>query len=151
MQDLQLDNIKQGDKVCVIRADGSYGYVYTIGEYSDAHGKYRIISPTSGKHCGLLPTDGIGYMFMSARKSPDFYYSANPEHIKQAEKAIYKAQQKQLRKEQLTQAKLIELKDKINALLSEYNATLDATQTAGDDQGVEFELSLCIGRQAIEM
>lgn len=151
MQDLQQDNIKQGEKVCVIRADGSFGSIYIIGEYSDAHGKYRLISPTSGKHCGLLPTDGAGYMFMSDRKSPDFYYSANPEHIKQAEEAIDKAQQKELHKQQQTQAKLKELKDKINALLCEYNASLDAVQTAGDSHGVEIELSLSIGRQAIEM
>lgn len=151
MQDLQLDSINQGAKVCIIRKDGSFGSIYIIGEYSDTHGKYRLIRPTSGKHCGLLPTDGVGYAFMSASKSPDFYYSANPEHIKQAEEAIYKARQQELYKQQQTQAKLQELKGKINALLSEYNASLDAVQTEGDSHGVEFELSLSIGNQAIEI
>lgn len=41
-----------------------------------------------------MPADGKGYFFMSKKINPDFYYSANPEHLRKAKAAHKKAKQK---------------------------------------------------------
>lgn len=38
------------------------------------------------KNVGAFPITGNGYDFMSKRNQPDFFYSANPKHIKEAKK-----------------------------------------------------------------
>ena len=148
MFDLQLHKITEGALICTIKANGSAGSIFKVGAFSELHGKYRLVSTRTGKHMGLIPTDGAGYYAMYSRDRPHFFYSANPEHISKAQKAIEVAQKKQQEKEQTGKAKLRELQGKINALLQEYGATLDVS-LEGDTHGVEAELYLSIGHQGV--
>lgn len=147
MQNLQIENIKPGDKICTILQDGKPVGVYNVGEFSTLHNKYRLLR--DGKPVGLIPVDGNGYYAMHSKDSgPHFYYSANPEHVAMVEKAITEASKTREDKEKQTKDKLKELKKEINTLLSKYNASLDACQTGGDSHGVEIELFLNIGNQS---
>ena len=150
MFDLQLDKITEGALICTIMADGSAGSLFKVGEFSPHHGKYRLVSTTTGKRAGLIPTDGLGHYAMQPRDKPHFFYSANPEHISKVQKAIEAAQKKQQEKEQAEKAKLKELQGKMNALLKEYGASLDVS-LEGDTHGVESELYLSIGRHGLRM
>lgn len=150
MLDLQLDKIAEGALMCTIKADGSTGGIYLIGEYSELHGEYRYRSISTGKHIGLLPADGMGYYAMYSRDKPDFFYSANPEHIERVQQAIKAADKKAQDKAQTDRAKLQDLQKKINALLAEYGASLDVSLD-GDTYGVEADLYLSIGQQGVRM
>lgn len=150
MLDLRLDKIAEGALICTIKPDGSTGNLFKVGAFSEQHGKYRLVSASTGKHIGLIPADGLGYYAMHSRDKPHFFYSANPEHVSKAQKAIKIAQKKQQEKEQADKAKLRELQGKINALLKEYGASLDVS-LEGDTQGVEAELYLSIGQYGIRM
>ena len=97
MFDLQLDKITEGALICTIMVDGSAGKLFKVGEFSGLHGKYRLVSASTGKHIGLIPIDGLGYYAMHPRDNPRFFYSANPEHVSKVQKAIEAAQKKQLR------------------------------------------------------
>ena len=148
MLDLQLDKAVTGALICTIKADGSMGSVYRVGEYSALHGKYKYQSISTGKHIGLLPADGLGFYAMYSRDKPHFFYSANPEHIERVQQAIKAADKKAQDKAQTDRAKLHELQKKINALLAEYGASLDVS-LEGDTYGVEADLYLSIGQQVI--
>lgn len=148
MFDLQLDNIKTGTMVCIIKPDGTTSNVYRVGDYSELHGKYRYESVDTGKHLGLIPNDGMGYYAMHPKDKPHFFFSANPLHITQAYKAIEAAEKKEQDKAEKDKKALKELQEKINALLSEYGASLDVSLN-GDTHGVEAELYLSIGHQSI--
>lgn len=150
MFDLQLDKITEGVLICTIKADGSMGSVYRVGEYSELHGKYRYQSLSTDRHIGLIPPNGLGYCAMHSRDKPHFFYSANPEHVEKAQKAIETVQKKQQEKEQEDKAKLKELQSKINALLKEYEASLDVS-LEGDTHWVRSELYLSIGRYGVRM
>ena len=148
MLDLRLDKITEGALICTIKADGSAGGIFRVGEFSELHGKYRLISASTGKHIGLIPADGMGYYAMCSKNKPQFFYSANPEHIEKVQQAIKAAEKKSQDQAQSDKAKLQELQKKINALLSEYGASLDV-HLEGDAHGVEAELYLLIGQQGI--
>lgn len=120
MFDLQLDKITEGALICTIKADGSTGKLFKVGEFSALHGKYRLISASTGRHIGLIPVDGIGYYATHSKDKPHFFYSANTEHIDRAQKAIEIAQKKQQEKDQYDKTRLNELQSKINSLLQEY-------------------------------
>lgn len=150
MLDLQLDKITEGVLICTIKPDGSTGSLFKVGAFSELHGKYRLVSVSTGKHIGLIPTDGVGYYAMHSRDTPHFFYSANPEHIEKARQAIKVADKKAQDKVQADKAKLQELQKKINALLDEYGASLDVS-LEGDTHGVEAELYLSIGQQGIRV
>lgn len=147
MQNLQIENIKPGDKICSIMKDGSPSGIYNVGEFSPLHNKYRLIR--DGKQLGLIPADGKGYYAMHNKDTgPHFYYSANPEHIAMVEDALSKAKKAREEKEKES---LKELKKEFNALLKKYNACIEVYQTSGDDQGVEFESVLTIGNKSINI
>lgn len=127
--------------------DGKPVGVYNVGEFSTLHNKYRLLR--DGKAIGLIPSDGNGYYAMHSKDTgPHFYYSANPEHIAMAEKAITTARKAHEAKEKQTKKNLKELKVELKALLNKYNASIEVYQTSGDDQGVEFESCLTIGNQS---
>ena len=148
MLDLQLHNISEGALICTIKADGSMGSVYRVGDYSEQHGKYRYQSINTGRHIGLVPADGLGFYAMHSRDKPHFFYSANPEHIERVQQAIKAAEKKAQDKAQADKAKLQDLQKKINTLLAEYGASLGVS-LEGDTYGVEAELYLSIGQQVI--
>ena len=150
MLDLQLDKITEGALICTIKPDGSAGSLFKVGAFSEQHGKYRLISASTGKHIGLIPTDGLGYYAMHSRDKPHFFYSTNPEHVVMVQKAIETAQKKQKEKEEVDKARLKELQSRINALLKEYGASLDVC-LEGDAHGVEAELYLSIGQHGVRM
>jgi hypothetical protein len=87
-EDLNLENLKIGDEITTIRPlkkGFKYGWVYVITEWDDKHKKWRYaVQSKPEKNHGWFPLTGYGYNFMSKRETPDFYYSANPKHIKKA-------------------------------------------------------------------
>lgn len=91
-EDLNLENLKVGDEIVTIRPSKEglkYGAVKVLTVWEDGHKKWRYAHPSNlSKNVGWFPLTGHGYDFMSKRKTPDFYYSANPEHIKNS-KAYY--------------------------------------------------------------
>lgn len=150
MQNLQIENIKPGDKICSIMKDGKPVGVYNVGEFSTLHNKYRLLR--EGKAIGLIPVDGKGYYAIHSKDTgPHVYYSANPEHIAMAENAITEASKTREDKEKQTMENLKELKKELYALLDKYSASIEVYQTSGDDQGVEFEACLTIGNQSINI
>ena len=150
MNDLQLENIKTGDEICTIMKDGKSGSIYTVGEFSDLHKKYRLMR--GSKSVGLLPPDGLGYFAMHKREAvPHFYYSKNPAHIAQVKQDIANAEKLKKTKEDQNRKLLKELSSEIDALLSKYGASLYACQTSGDDQGVEVGMFLSIDYQQLEI
>ena len=150
MFDLQLDKIAEGVLICTIKPDGSIGSLFKVGAFSELHGNYRLVSASTGKHIGLIPSDGIGYYTTHSRDKPHFFYSANPDHVSKAQKAIETAQKKQQEKEQSDKANIRELQGKINALLQEHGASLDV-DLEGDTHGVRAELFLSIGQYGVRM
>lgn len=148
MLDLQLENIKTGAIICIIKPDGTTSNVYRVGEYSKQHDKYRYESIITGKDVGLIPTDGIGYYAMQAKDKPHFFFSANPDHIAKAYRTIEEQTKKQKEKEQADKAALKELYAKIDMLLSDYNAHIGVS-LEGDTHGVVAELYLSIGQQVV--
>ena len=88
-EELNLENLKIGDEITTITPLGKnfrYGWVYVITEWSDAHKgwRFKLAARSTSKNIGVLPLTGHGYYFMSKRNTPDYYYSANPKHIKRA-------------------------------------------------------------------
>ena len=148
MFDLQLDNIKTGAVICIIKPDGTTNNIYRVGEYSKLHGKYRYKSVITGRDVGLIPTDGIGHYAMHARDKPHFFFSANPEHIAKAYRTIEEQTKRKKEKEQADKAALKELYAKIDMLLSDYNAHIGVS-LEGNTHGVVAELYLSIGQQAV--
>ena len=105
---LNLKNVKIGDEITVITPENSgfkYNGIQIVSEWSETHKAYRLKSSRNGKDSGILPSDGKGYYFMSKRKNPNFYYSANPEHISAAKKAIQKEKTKREEREKLLATK----------------------------------------------
>lgn len=149
MFELNLDGIKTGDKVAVIRPDGTTGSVITLGEFSENHGKFRLLNK-EGRAIGLLPADGFGFYAMHSKTNgPHFYYSANPEHIALAEKTIDRRNMAAIVKAESERKKLKELSDKIAKLLQEYGASIEAVQDSGDDCGVEMSVHLSVGSKSV--
>lgn len=93
-EELNLENLKIGDEITTItpyRNGFKYGWVYNITEWSNAHKRWRFRYADNKKDAGWFPLTGHGYYFMSNRNTPDYYYSANPEHIKKAKAKAKKA------------------------------------------------------------
>ncbi len=92
MNDINLENLKAGDEVAVIFANPRAtrdGVKYAGPKkviWDEKSQSLRTISETGDK----IPKDGKGYFFMSKRITPDYYFSANPEHLKAAKKATAK-------------------------------------------------------------
>lgn len=152
MQDRNIEYIKTGDELCVIYPNGGTGAIYTVGEFSDSNKRFRLQN-AQGKPLCWLPIDGEGYKFMRgpADGEPDFYYSANPVHVEKAKQNIRVKQEKEKQQEAQNWQKLEDLRSKIDALLTEYGATIEASQTESDSHGVEVGLFLSIGRQSLHI
>ena len=150
-EELHLDNIQTGMEITTIAPSHGkikYGRIRVVGDYSEQHKRWRLCPPDGG----LLPNDGAGYMFMRKRDTPpSFYYSANPKHIKAAKAAREKARKKVEKEERETKGRLEEFKQKLDNLLNEYDASIDAEQLTGDDRGVEFEIYIRIKNQLLQV
>lgn len=114
---LNLENLKAGDEVVVIFVNPSHtrdGQKYADPEkvVSDEKGNLRTVTQTGD----IIPKDGKGYFFMSKRVKPDYYFSANPVHIKAAKKQNEKAAKIRENKEKL----LAEKRKLISPLLETY-------------------------------
>ena len=122
--ELNLDNIKIGDEiVTIIPKNGKleYGSVRIVTEWDDRFKRWRLAMPHNlQKNCDAFPANGHGKYFMSKNPDADFYYSANPMHIKAARAAHKKAKVK-AEKEAAEQARRFALTLPIGELLgSEY-------------------------------
>jgi hypothetical protein len=88
--DLNLDNLKVGTEIVTIRVTSGkrvYGGVRIITGLCERNQIWRYAKEDNlKKNIGVLPSNGLGWDFMSKRKEPDFYYSANPRHIEEAKK-----------------------------------------------------------------
>ena len=104
------------------------------------------------KAVGLIPTDGLGYYAMHKKTDgAHFYYSKNPEDIQRVKNNIKEAARKAKDEHQRAKMQLKILQGELIQLLSKYNATIEACQTAGDDQGVEVGVFLSIGQYEIQI
>lgn len=121
MNDLNLENLKVGDEVVTIHPkDNSYGRISKIKEWQEGFKRFLLVS-IEGKSVGAMPKDGAGYYFMSKREKPDFYYSANPEHIKKA-KAIHKKANAEYERRKKREKKLFDQKKKLlDPILESYH------------------------------
>jgi len=146
MKDLQLENLKVGDKVVSIlpKKNGllKYGAVSLVREWDERCKVWRCDSD-HGKNIAAFPPHGGCKSFMS--KEIDLYYSANPKHIKAAIKQHDRAHFARQQKEAKDKAKLKEFQVKLDDLLKKYGADIYSIQTSGDDQGVETEVQISIG------
>lgn len=156
MDDLQLDNLKIGDEVVSITPKGNsyeYGGIRYVTEFVESRNGWRYSAFKNGerKNCGFFPIHGGCKMFMSNNPNPDYYFSANPKHIKAARRQHEKKAKILAQKDAKEKAKFNEFKTKLDALLREYGANIIPIQTNGDDQGVEIALHISIGRTAINV
>lgn len=91
--DQNLTNLKIGDEITTITTTKKglkYGIVYTITEWDEKY-KCWIFKTLNGNFIHRLNKEGHGYYFMSKNQTPDFYYTANPLHIKKAKVANKRA------------------------------------------------------------
>jgi hypothetical protein len=103
---LNLENLKAGDNVAIVFVDPSRNrdnakYCGPKKVVSDEKGNLRTIS-LAGE---IVPKDGKGYYFMSKRLKPDYFFSANPVHIRAALKERNKRIAAQKKKEQISAEK----------------------------------------------
>lgn len=117
MNNLNLDNLKAGDNVAIVFVNPSHNrdnakYCGPKKVVSDEKGNLRTISLTGE----IVPKDGKGYFFMSKRIKPDYFFSANPVHIKAAKKQ----QSRISAKIQKTEKLLAEKRELFSSLLESY-------------------------------
>ncbi len=117
MNNLNLENLKAGDEIVAIfvnpshtREGKKYGKVCTI------LGKDPIREEWLTHGLAKISLDGKGFFAMSRRIKPDFYWSANPVHIKAAKKQEEKASKIREKKEKL----LAEKRELLSPLLESY-------------------------------
>lgn len=153
MENLNLENLKVGDKVVTLICDKDgyrYGSLYIVKEWSDLHKKWRYSRPsTPEKDAGVFPISGEVRKYKSDKIN--HYFSANPVHIqdvmkREAERVLRIAVEKEKSEIEMT-AFTMELK----TLMNKYNATIEPVQTCGDDQGVEMALSITIKNLSLEV
>ena len=88
--ELNLTDLKVGDEIVTIRPKGkrfTYGGVRILTEFDERLKRWRYAVPTKmEKNVGAIPPNGFGKNFMSKNPNPDFFYSANPIHIKAAKR-----------------------------------------------------------------
>lgn len=119
MNNLNLENVKTGDEITTIRQENGktvYHGLWTVGEWSENHKAFRLFASRNNKITGILPPDGKGYHAMHPRKTPHFYYSANPAHIKKVKESIKKAEKTHEKKKKL----LAEKRELFSPLLESY-------------------------------
>lgn len=154
MDNLNLDNLKVGDKVVSImhKKDGvKYGGICIVTEWDEKWNRWRYARPNNlEKNVGAFPPDGGCKYFMSKNPNPDYYYSANPLHLKAAEKQHKRAHKAAQKKAAAEKARFDEFSDKLHALLTEYGASVHGVQTSGDDQGVEVIAEIYMGNYSIQ-
>ena len=112
---LNLENLKSGDEVVVIKPDETISGSIRVLEWSEHHKAFRM-NGKDGKTIGILPKDGKGFYAMHPRETPRFYYSANAVHIEKAKKIIQKAAKEKAIKEKL----LAEKRELFSSLLESY-------------------------------
>jgi hypothetical protein len=149
--DLQLDNLKPGDQVVAVAfKNGQFvpsGAVCTLLEFRSGRWYYSFPSKPT-QVAGTFPPDGGCHHFMSKRATPDYYFSANPEHIAANLVRREKARIEREQREAALKVKMDEFQQKLKDLMAEYGAGVYAVQTNGDDQGVEMEVHFSIGNLA---
>ncbi len=141
--ELHLDTLKVGSEVTIVRPAKDGGepsicyVVYVVTEWDERLQQWHYKQKNNNRAHGAFPADGGCRDFMSKNKEPDFYMSANPEHIKAARDRAKRVAEAAARKKAEDMAKFNEFKQKLDSLLEEYGASIYAEQTRGDDHGVE--------------
>ena len=149
--DLNLENLKVGDEVVSVipLKNGSlkYGPIRIVIEKDEKFQRWKYANPlTPTILIATFPFHGGCKNFMSKNDKPDFFFSANPTHIKRAKSAKKKFLAQNIKEEKLKQTKFDEFQKELKDLLTKYNAEIYPIQTNGDDQGVEIEVFTAIGR-----
>jgi hypothetical protein len=97
MDNLNLDNLKIGDEVVAVFVNSrgdirKYGGICIVTRFEEKSQRWRYAYKSNpSKEIGLIPICGGGKYFMSKSEKPDFYYSANPKHLKAAKRSSEKA------------------------------------------------------------
>lgn len=153
MKNLHLENLKVGDEVVSIRYNGKkckYGPIFIVKEFDERFNRWRYSSRKDpDKYIATFPPHGGCKDFMSKNPNPDYYFSANPKHIKAAEKQHMKARIEREKRNEKEIIKLEEFRIKLEKLLLQYGAEIIPIQTHGDTHGVEIEVNIQIGRNGI--
>jgi hypothetical protein len=153
MNDLNLENLKIGDKVVSLRETKTgwlYGPIRVVTGWREGTKTWRYARPEKlEKHVGAFPAHGGCYDFGSKSKTPDFYFSANPVHLEAAERRHKRKKAAYEKKREKEKARFEEFSEKLHALLDEYGATVYGVQLSGDTYGVEVAAQISIGRDAI--
>ena len=144
---LRLDLFKAGAPVVALkRINGKieYRHITSIDRW-DEKSKCWL---SEGR--AVIPPDGAGYYAMTSCKGgPHFYYSANPDHIREAEKQFEEARKEREAKKEYDQARLQEFKEKLDDLVKQFGVAIYPEQIAGDDCGVEIDLCISINNEVI--
>jgi len=144
MTNLKLENLKVGSEVVTIEllknGNFKYGGVRIVTEFDEKFNVWRYAHPKNlEKNIGAFPPHGGQRYFMSKNKDWDYYFSANPTHIKAAIGQHKRARilaEKTAAKNKLRAEKF---RVELDALLKKYGAEISAYQVSGDDQGVEVQ------------
>jgi hypothetical protein len=153
MNDLNLENLKIGDKVVSIKKTKTgwlYGPIRVVTGWHEKTKMWRYSRPDKlDKFAGAFPTHGGCYDFGSKNKNPDFYFSANPVHLKSAERQHKREQAAREKKRAKEKARFEEFSEKLHALLDEYGATVYAVQLSEGIYGADVAAQISIGHDAI--
>jgi hypothetical protein len=151
---LMLETLTPGLLITYLRCDSSgepkpTGAVMKILDFNTRAGVWRYTKEGSSISCGHVPMDGGRRDFMSKNAVPDYWISANPEHVKASlriKAANLKAAEKAAKIQSADETRRMKEFLKEFALLrKKYEAEIFATQVSGDDQGVEIEMEISIG------
>ena len=151
MKDLILENIKTGDRVVAV-SNTPLGIKYNKPVYiMDFYEKSKRWTYTrdngSSRVSGAFPLDGGCKFFMSKSKTPDYWFSANPFHLKEADKQAKGRAIARDEENKRNKLALVEFNKEFEDLLNKHGVEISAEQISGDDQGVEFEILITKGMQ----
>jgi hypothetical protein len=125
------------------------GTIVEIVSYNEKLGCWRYANQCSTRIAGNVPAGGGGRDFMSTNPVPDYWFSANPVHVKKALKinaATRKAREKAAKTQAADEVRRMKgFLHEFTILRAKYGAEIRATQVSGDDQGVEIAIEIAIG------
>lgn len=162
-KNLYPEPLKPGTRLAILRRNpGSGNFVPAAGVYeiidrNEPFCVWRYGRLGSGKVCGSFnPENGGGFRgSMSKNPEPAFYISANPAHVRIAER---KAEAEAARFARQERARIRDearrmrgFQAELGALLKKYGAEIYPVQTSGDDLGVGIEIELRIGQTSISI
>lgn len=157
-RNLQLDRLEPGRKIAILRRRAGKWVpvnVYVIIDWEEAHKRWRYTYESAAMQGGVYRVAGCikgngeegGRDFLSQEKT-DFWYSANPKHVQQAEKSLALAREtaaREAKERSVLEARRVgAFKAELRELLDKYGACLSAVVTSGDDHGVECAVRVTI-------